>query len=340
MAGTEREFIAKIRDLTQAAGGQVVRGIGDDCAVIRGGAGKQWLITTDTLMESVHFDLGWHPSDLLGRKTAAVNISDIAAMGGIPLFALLALATPDPEAAWLPGFLAGFTAVLREHSVDLIGGDTVKSPGPAMFSVTVIGECKDDEIVYRAGALPQDLIWVSGPLGEAAAGLELCRRGFAKQPDLPAGWQRLVKAHLDPDPQVAVGRLLAARHLSRAMMDLSDGLATDLAHLCTESRVGAEINAGDLPLSGPLQEAAAAFGLSALDWALKGGEDYQLLFVTSAAHSDRVRRLAKELIGKEIYCIGRIVEGRGVYLCQGRDLKTEIGFQGYDHFSGKQSKDT
>ncbi|MBU4118883.1 MAG: thiamine-phosphate kinase, partial [Proteobacteria bacterium] len=241
----EREIIARIR---QAAGNSddLVVGIGDDCAVYRTASDRVSLVTTDTMVEGVHFDLAWHPPAELGRKAAAVNISDIAAMGGLPRFALLSLAVnPATGSQWLDAFMAGFQAVLAEHDVVLIGGDTVQSGHESVFSITMIDEMVEGELVTRKGARVGDVVLVSGFLGEAAAGLALCRLALGQD----IAWQSLVGAHLDPVPQVALGRVLAASGWVHAMQDLSDGLATDLAHICAESGVGAVVAAEKIPLS-------------------------------------------------------------------------------------------
>ena len=197
------------------------------------------LLTTDTLVEGVHFDLAWHPPLLLGRKAGAVNLSDVAAMGGEPRFALLNVAFPGSASAWLDDFLAGFHGILQEHDTHLVGGDTVKSSSDISITVTIIGEAAEDSICYRSGAVPGDLVFVSGSLGDAAAGLALCRAGISS--DDSGQWQQLLSAHLDPQPQVQLGRILAESGQIHAMMDISDGLATDLAHICAASGVGAEM---------------------------------------------------------------------------------------------------
>lgn len=331
---SERQLISKIRGFVGTDGREIIRGIGDDCAVVRKDADRFWLITTDTLVESIHFDFAWHPPHLLGRKTLSVNISDVAAMGGQPLFAQFSLALPDlATAGWLDDFLGGFTAVLREYGMHLVGGDTVKSKNDVIFTVTVIGEVAKDQVVYRSGALPGDHIWVSGPLGEAAAGLELCRRHGRLASGLPEKWRKAIKLHLDPEPQVKISRLLAENHMLHSMMDLSDGLATDLAHLCAESGVSAEIIGKDLPISDLLIELAASFESSAVDLALKGGEDYQLLFTSAPAVEAPMRSMVSDMTGRELYRIGRIVAGEGVFFCNEHGRRTEIGYQGYDHFA-------
>lgn len=325
--GGEREIIARIR---QAAGysTDLVIGIGDDCAVYKTAHDRVSLVTTDTMVEGVHFDLAWHPPVELGRKAASINISDIAAMGGQPRFALLSLAlTPSLDSQWLSGFMAGFLAVLLEHDVVLIGGDTVQAGRENIFSITVLGEMAEAELLTRKGARLGDVVLVSGFLGEAAAGLHLCRLGLVRD----SVWQPLVVAHLDPVPQVALGRVLAASGLVHAMQDLSDGLATDLAHICTESGVGAVVAAEDIPLSPLLGQAAKTCVHSALDWALAGGEDYQLLFTAGEQQVDALCSLVREKVGRELFAVGRIVEGSGVFL-EEAGQRQEISYRGYEHF--------
>ncbi len=326
-SGGEREIIARIR---QAAGssGDLLVGIGDDCAVYKTDPDRVSLITTDTMVEGVHFDSAWHPPLELGRKAASVNISDIAAMGGLPRFALLSLAlTSAFDGQWLDAFLVGFLAVLAEHGVFLIGGDTVQSGHESVLSVTVLGEVAEVELITRKGARPGDVILVSGFLGEAAAGLALCRSGCAHDPH----WQTLVGAHLDPVPLVGLGRVLAASGLVHAMQDLSDGLATDLAHICTESGGGAVVAAEKLPLSSLLRQAAKICGQSSLDWALSGGEDYQLLFTAGEQQVAALRSMVREKTGRELFAVGRITEGQGVFL-EEAGQRREISYRGYEHF--------
>lgn len=327
---SERGIIEYIRGLLQVpAGSNVIKGIGDDCAVLRKEGDDCFLVTTDTLIAGVHFDLAWHSPFLLGRKCGAVNISDVAAMGGKPRFALLSLAFPGAAPAWLDDFLAGFLGMLKEHDTFLVGGDTVKSASDISFTVTVIGEAAENVIRYRSGAVENDLVFVSGCLGNAAGGLALCRAHASAAVD--SRWKQLCSAHLDPSPQVQLGRIMAESGLVHAMMDISDGLATDLAHICTVSGTGAEIVRENIPLAPMLETAAGTLQTDVLEWALKGGEDYELLFTVAPEHEQELRRLIATRTGREIYHVGRIIAGQGVYLCSDGERK-EISYQGYDHF--------
>ena len=332
---TERECINRILQYVQNHDREyLVKGIGDDCAVLKKDGDNCLLLTTDTLVEGVHFDLAWHPPYLLGRKCASVNLSDIAAMGAQPRTCLLSFCFSGSVPSWLDDFMLGFTSVLKEHDSLLVGGDTVKSENDLIISVTVTGEAKSNQICYRSGAKPGDLIWVTGPLGHAAAGLELCRKGFCMPDNMSDKWQQLIHAHLDPGPEVDLGIILSSSGLIHAMMDVSDGLATDLAHLCRESGVGAEIQQDLLPVSALLENAALELGAEVLDWVLKGGEDYQLLFTTRASDKEDLLQLVTGSIGREIFCIGKIVDDKGVFLCN-KDGRQAISYQGYDHFGGK-----
>ncbi len=327
---SERDIIKYISDLLGVqADSQVLKGIGDDCAVLRKNNRDCLLVTTDTLVAGVHFDLAWHPPDLLGKKSAAVNLSDIAAMGGQPRFALLTLAIPGAVPVWLDDFLAGFHGMLLEYDTCLVGGDTVKSSSDLSIAVTIIGEAAEGNICYRAGARSSDLVFVTGSLGDAAAGLDLCRSGLTV--DTNGQWQQLFKAHLDPQPQVRLGRILGESGMVHAMMDISDGLATDLAHMCTASGTGAEIIHENLPVSEQLRTAAEKLQKPLLDWVLRGGEDYRLLFTVSPRHEKELRRLVAERTGMEMYAVGRITAEQGVYLRRG-EKRLEISYQGYDHF--------
>lgn len=327
---SERDIIAHIASLLRLPPDrEIVKGIGDDCAVISKDNSNCFLVSTDTLVDGVHFDLAWHPPALVGRKAAAVNLSDIAAMGGKPRFALLNLAFPASAPPWLDDFLAGFLAMLGENAVMLVGGDTVKSSNDCSITVTIIGEASREVVLYRSGAVSDDLVFISGGLGKAAAGLALCRAGLGRI--ARQQWEGLVNAHLAPEPRVKLGSILAASGLVHAMMDISDGLATDLAHLCEESSAGAEVTGESLPVSEDLVAAAAELQIPVLDLVLKGGEDYQLLFTAAPEHEDTLRALVEEKNEGEIFAIGRITAGRGVFLQDG-SKRNEITYQGYDHF--------
>ena len=312
---------------------QLIKGIGDDCAVIRKDGARVWLLTMDTLIESVHFNSSFHPPEKLGRKAVSVNVSDVGAMGGKPVFVLLSAGLPHGfDEAWFRAFTRGLTDACREYGSCLIGGDTVASPGGLTFTLTVIGEAEVDQVVYRSGARPGDTVWVSGELGLAAAGLELLSAGLA--PDNRA-FDPFREKHLNPQARVTLGRHLAASGLVHAMMDLSDGLATDLAHLCKQSGVGARLHAKDLPGVATLAAAAELAGSDPLRWAISGGEDYELLFTADPGDRDHLVRVAEQC-GQSISPVGTIGTGAGVTLIQkridGTSSEMAVAYQGFDHF--------
>ncbi len=332
----ERELIDVIARLAGNKRKGLLRGIGDDCAVLEGKPGQVLLVTMDTLVESVHFDPNRHPPEKLGRKSVAVNVSDVAAMGGAPSFVLLSLGLPTGfDDQWVDRFMQGFTGSCREYGCLLIGGDTVRSPDRIVITVTVIGEAAADQVIYRSPARPGDTIWVSGSLGRAAAGLELCRAGAYKQPDPLL--ESLVEAHLNPRARTAAGRLLAASGLVHAMIDLSDGLATDLAHLCEASRAGAVIEAENLPACQALYQASRLLHLDPVQLMISGGEDYELLFTADSADTEDLLRLAARA-GVDFSPVGVITTRSGVWLQrvgagQGEVEEVRIDFKGFDHFS-------
>jgi len=215
----ERELIEAIRGFGSIEDSRVIKGIGDDAAVIAGTDENVWLVTMDTLVESVHFNLDWHPPEKLGRKCVSVNVSDIAAMGGRPKFVLLSLGLPagfTPN--WIERFTSSLVAACSEYGCLLVGGDTVKTIDNMMISLTVIGEALAKEVVYRGNAKVDDIIWIDAPLGLAAAGLELCKLGRHNQ--LESDLDLLVEAHLNPDACLDLGTVLGGSGLVNAMMDI------------------------------------------------------------------------------------------------------------------------
>jgi thiamine-monophosphate kinase len=332
----ERQIIECIAGLAGPTDAQLLKGIGDDCAVIRKDDRQVWLLTMDTLIETVHFDCAFHPPEKLGRKAVSVNVSDVGAMGGKPLFVLLSVGMPKGfDESWFRSFAKGVTDACREYGCLLIGGDTVASPQGLTFTLAVIGEAEAESVVYRSGAQHGDIIWVSGPLGFAAAGLELLRRGI--EPGNPA-FAPFREQHLNPRARVELGYRLGASGLVKAMMDLSDGLATDLAHLCKQSGVGARLAARDLPGVTALAEAARLIGVDPEQWAICGGEDYELLFAAPPDAHSRLLELGHQC-GLSLTPVGTVVVGEGVTLIRQRPDGTRdevaIAYQGFDHFRSR-----
>jgi thiamine-monophosphate kinase len=309
---------------------QVIVGIGDDCAALALNGPDYLLWTVDTLVEGVHFDLTYTTLTQLGWKSLAVNLSDIAAMGGVPGYALLSLGWPPARDRRLAlEFAAGLAQVAQEYGVAVIGGDTVASPPGLVVTITLTGQVPRAQILRRSTAQVGDWIFVTGPLGEAATGLEILRQGLDLAPDLK---DPLVEAHLKPRPQLAAGRLLAQAGLATAMIDTSDGVATDLYHICQASGVGARLKAADVPISPRVWTAAPDLGRDPLTLGLTGGEDYLLLFTSPP---DTVERLAQVFLNAGLPAplpLGRIVPGDRVIL-ETSSGDVNISGKGYDHFA-------
>lgn len=278
-------------------------------------ASHEALITTDFSLEGVHFRRDWHPPESVGHRCLARGLSDIAAMGGRPVSVFLSLALP-PELPqrWADGCLKGFLALANRFAVPLAGGDTAQSPAGVLADIVVLGWVPRGQAVLRSGARPGDLVYVTGELGGAARLLSSLQSGALKRPQ-----PRRHPAHFFPIPRIAPGQELRARKLATAMIDISDGLSTDLHHLCDESGVGACIYADRVPAAG---------GKANLRFALHGGDDYELLFTSR-------RHLAESIAGVKVTCIGEITHGHRVVLVEGGQKKT-LRAQGWEHFGGKE----
>ncbi len=319
----ETELIRAIRKEFAVLRRGLILGIGDDAAVFK--EGKKYLILTkDLLIEDIHFISALHPPRLLGKKSLNVNLSDIAAMGGSPKYALLGLSLPSRTPLnWLEEYFAGFNSACRQWGVALIGGDVSRSQ-KITISVTVIGEGKN--IIARKGAKPGHLIFVSGYLGDAKQGLLLLRKGFKLGDNKKA--ETLLRAFLDPSPQLRLAQELSRRKLASSMIDTSDGLSVDLFHLCEESRCGAEVEKGRLPMSPQLR----FWQKKPFDFALHGGEDYQLLFSVPPKNMKSILKLQKKY---RLTCIGKFVHKKGLYILDQNGKRKPLPAKGYQHFKAR-----
>ncbi len=316
----ERKLIERIAQASRARGGSklIATGIGDDCAVLRLPEGHELLVTTDFSLEGVHFRREWHPADAVGHRCLTRGLSDIAAMGGEPLAAFLSLALPsDLPQRWADQFMKGMLALARRFGVTLAGGDTAQSPGGVLADITVLGSVPAGQAILRSGARPGDGIFVTGELGAPVALLE---QMFAnpKRKFRAAAFP----AHFYPEPRIAVARQLRTKKLATAMIDISDGLSTDLRHICESSGVGATIIERALPI--------ASLGRHEVErrHALHGGDEYQLLFTAAPA-----RRVAKEIAGVSITRIGYINEGHEIVIEHENGDTTELEAGGWEHFA-------
>src|SRR5205823_4272838 len=295
MPMSEKALIARIRRKA-VPGRSIVTGIGDDSAVLKIPKGHQALVTTDLSLEGVHFRREWHPPESVGHRCLARGLSDIAAMGGEPVAAFLSLALPRklPQ-KWVDEFMKGLLKLAEEFDVSLAGGDIAESPRGVAADIVVVGSVPTGKAILRSGALPGDRIYVTGDLGGSAATLKLLFDG--KSQIRP----RHFRQHFYPVPRIEVGRFLREKNLASAMIDISDGLSTDLAHICEESGVGAEILEQAIPKGSIGQPAREAY----LGFVLHGGEDYELLFTVR-----RGKRVPQEVAGVPIAQIGQITDER------------------------------
>jgi thiamine-monophosphate kinase len=307
-------------------------GIGDDATILSPRAGSDWILTCDAFIEGVHFLRDLHPADSVGYKSLARAASDIAAMGGLPRAFLLTLALSESLAGrWLDHFLAGMRRAARVLGVQLIGGDTTKSP-QVFISITVLGEAPRGRAVLRSGARPGDLIYVSGRLGRAQLGLELLRHGPAKFATRDRALHDALQQHFYPAIRVELGGWLAKRRIASAMMDLSDGLSTDLPRLCRASGVGARVDSQRIPCveipdraPGKLKRITA----NLLRLALDGGEDYELLFTVPRRN---VAKLRSAPGFPQLTAIGEIRRERKILLVDSAGRPQPLQSRGWDPF--------
>ncbi len=321
----EFDLINLLRDRTRLARDDVRVGIGDDGAVLVPPAGQELVIAIDTMVEGVHFLPDTAPGDL-GWKSLAVNLSDLAAMGATPAWALLALTMPRADAAFVRAFADGFRQLAGEHQVALVGGDTTS--GPLSVTVTVHGFVPPGAALQRDGAQPGDRVLVTGMLGDALAGLYALRDPPQDDPPRAALRRMLVERLTRPVPRVAAG--VALRGCASACVDISDGLLADLGHICEASGVAAELDAPLLPRSRALRELHGE--AQALEFALSGGDNYELCFTVPPRHLEQVLATLGR-VGCGVTWIGRIVEGKGVRVrdAQGEWITPQM--KGWEHFA-------
>ena len=302
-------------------------GIGDDAAVIAPRPGTEWVFSCDQFLENVHFLAAAQPPEAIGYKALARATSDLGAMGAKPRFFLMSLSLPAERAgAWLDRMTRGMSRAARQFGLTLAGGDTARSPSRNPFvalNFMVIGEIAAGRAVGRGGARPGDALFVSGHLGGSQLGLELILRSIARE----RRWRRLLAPHFYPKPAIELGCWLAARRLASAMMDISDGLSSDLYRLCQASGVGARIDQEKLPGVAVPAELRSR-GLDAPSLALHGGEDYGLLFTVGKRHLASIPRAFR---GQRITRIGEIFAGSGVTLITD-GAASVLEPQGWDHF--------
>jgi len=329
----ELELIRRIRARSGGGRGTVRLGIGDDCALLRARPGEEIAITTDLSLEGRHFDLGLHPPEAVGHRAVVRGLSDLAAMGARPLAAFLSLGLPEEltvakrgEKSWMERFYDGFLGAAGAHKTPLAGGD-LAAVRLAVADVVLAGGVPEGKALLRSGARPGDLLYVTGRLGGAAAGLMALtalgkKRAAGRPVRIPRRLEAVLAPHLYPQPRIAQGLWLQTRGVASAAIDLSDGLSTDLTRLCEESGVSAEVNSAALPV---------ALGAT-IEQALNGGEDYELLFAARPAV-----RLPRAIRGVPVTPIGTIVRRRArspLIALRGPAGVEPLEARGWEHFAG------
>ncbi len=343
----ELEFIRHIRELTggiQAGSrpGHLKKSIGDDCAEVIPAPGRNLLITTDTICEDIHFKLSYFSPFQLGRKLASVNLSDIAAMGGDPKWAVLSAEVPeklaDASSPFWNAFFQGLTGRLSRFGAVLAGGDTVSASSRYLsLTLTLVGEVERGRAVYRSGARQGDLIYCSGYTGEAACGLEILKNPFLSRLVPGPVRKRLTRRHLDPRPRVALGSALSGAGVN-SLIDISDGIASDLAHIGEESNLKGVVFQKFLPVSRAVsifcraagKKTGKALPRASFEYVLSGGEDFELLWTVSPDKRRAAEKAALEATGVRPFLLGRMEKGRGCFLDTGKK-RFDISFKGYEH---------
>lgn len=341
---SEFEFITNLKNKSPKFPQSSIRvGIGDDCAVLPKDSKTDLVITTDLLVEDVDFRMEWTRAQFLGHKALAVSLSDVAAMGAKPVWAMLSIGVP--ESVWKTDFVEkfyeGWFRLAKKFDVALIGGDVSKTPDKIVIDSIVAGEARKGKAVLRSGAKAGDLIFVTGTLGGAAAGLELLEKGERVEKGSRNFVQKLILRQLKPNPKIEIGQILGEKIPATAMIDLSDGLSSDLAHLCRESKVGARIFAEKIPVDQDLRKFFAQsrkfaktqnkknLFLRESDFALSGGEDFELLFT---AGRKKNFRLEKELKNFPFFCIGETTANAGIIELISDGKSTVLEPKGFRHF--------
>jgi thiamine-monophosphate kinase len=309
---------------------QLLCGVGDDCAVLRPSAGMDLLLTTDTQEEGVHFRRDWALPEDIGWRCLAVNVSDIAAMGGHPLGAVVALSLPASlEVAFLEALYDGMQAVAVRYDCPIIGGNISRRADTLAVTITVLGEVPWGQSVYRAGAQVGDEIWVTGELGGAKAGLEVLR-----SPEAVAGLPTaaVLARYRRPCPRLREAQYLRQHAPLHSLLDISDGLSSDLRHICEASGVGARLAAACIPIGAEVRQIAAALRSEALTFALHGGEDFELCLTVPPGCLHNIREVFVQQFGCALTHVGTIQAGNAVTLQLADGASVPLPARGYDHF--------
>lgn len=325
----EHALLARIRDRVPGPPPDVLTGIGDDAAVVAPARNEETVLTTDALVEGVHFDRRWSTPADIGHKALAVNLSDLAAMGATPRWALLSLALPETWSADdVDALLDGWLALAARERVSLVGGNVTRTPGPLVVDVTAVGSIRPRRALLRSGGRAGDEVYVSGQIGAAAAGLEMLQAGIsdAGNEDRAA----CMAHHRRPEPRVRLGRAVGRMRAARAAMDLSDGLADAARQVAIASGCGITINAAALPIAPGARAWWEAAGRDVVQSAISGGDDYELLFALPAAWHGRLRNMRRHVATPTLTKVATLTKDPALVI--DRDGRLEELAGGYEHF--------
>ena len=324
-------FIDRIKKGCLIRSDGVVQAIGDDAAAFELAQGQLTLVTTDLLVERVHFLRDATTGFNLGHKALAVNLSDIAAMGGTAREAFISIAVPaDCDLAFLEDLYQGMRHLATLYDVNLLGGDTTSSKTDLVINVGVVGSVSSQQMLTRRAARPGDRIYSTGYLGDSRAGLHLILNGIALDTD---DHKALFETHILPYPYLTEGQFLAAKTGLHAAIDVSDGLSSDLGHILSASQVGARLWCESIPISLPLQKFCSQFGFDAVEYALAGGEDYTLIVTIAGDQAEAVQKSYEKHFGKPLFELGEITATGSFELVDSDGRVKPVGAQGWNHFS-------
>ena len=326
-------LIERITRLLPPCSKDVVVGVGDDVAVVNTGGDNYLLLTCDIQVENIHFIPSASPHQL-GRRAAAVNLSDIGAKGGAPLHFLVSLALrADTPVEWVEDFYKGLGEEASRHGTDIIGGNLSHIQGPRVMDLFLMGKVKKDRLLLRKGAKPGDLVLVTGQMGSARGGLLLITQENLREKMDPKKAKALIQAQTTPTPRVKEGQVIARSGKATAMLDISDGLAQDLLHICQASGVGARIWADRIPISPALGNLAQLLEIPPWRLALVGGEDYELCFTASAREAEKLAEEVKRSTGTTVTIIGEVSPQKGrQWLVTPQGEEVPLSLQGWNHF--------
>ncbi len=325
-------LIDRIKTIVDRVDDSVVAGIGDDAAVLKSPTGALTLISTDTLIEGVHFDLSYFTYFQVGWRAAAANLSDIAAMGGKPKYLLVSIGLPRTvQPSSVEELFRGAGELCRNHNTIIIGGDTTLSPDRLFISMTILGQVDENHLALRSGAKPGDGLFLTGRPGSAKAGFKIL--SCQKKMHLKDKYSSVVSRHLLPLPRVPEAQFLVAFFSIHAMIDVSDGVASEVHHICKQSNVGAKISLEKLPQPEDVVAVAALFKDEPNEYVLSGGEDFELLFTTDIDEGEKLSVELRSRFGLECSLIGEIVSvGEGVRIIDPQGKGFQLKQSGWNHF--------